>query len=533
MNRKLSASSSRLSPLAVLSCVLILSSAPAKARPLGVDVSNNNGSVNWTSIKNAGYVFGWAKATQGTTFTDSYFAGNENSAKAAGVYMGAYDFAQPNNNSPASEENYFWGVAGPYIKADGKTLMPMLDFETFSGVVGASSYSDWANQWCNDAVADAAAAGVKITPFIYTSSCNACNFDGRIAGWNADLANYNGESSQTGSPWNVCTGCEAWGAGVWDTWQYSSSASVPGVSGNCDVDVINGSSVTPYVATSTGGWHLPWETLGGVFTANIASCSWAANRLDLLGVGQDGSIYHKWWDGSAWQPSKTGAWQVLPFGTGWHGDIGAVSWGPNRIDFFVQGANNHCYHGWYDPANGGWNGMEDRAGVFVPGNGFGAASWGSGRLDVFGVGITSSNLYHMSFDGTWSGWENLSGTVLRTPGAVSWGANRIDVFVMNTSNQCDQKFWDGSWHGFIPMGGVFSTYGFGASSMSYRQLDVYGIGVNSPNNVYDLDFNGSWGGWASLSQGGTSTPSAVSWGAGRIDAFVRGTDNACHHVVFQ
>ena len=55
--------------------------------------------------------------------------------------MGAYHFAHPNSATPASEASHFWSVAGGYIKADGKTLMPMLDMEVFSGVDGASTYS--------------------------------------------------------------------------------------------------------------------------------------------------------------------------------------------------------------------------------------------------------------------------------------------------------------------------------------------------------------------------------------------------------
>jgi hypothetical protein len=507
----------------------------AQARPLGIDVSSYQGSgVNWSSVHSSGRSFAWAKATEGMTINDSTFAVNQNNGKAAGMIMGAYHFAHPESNGAGNEENHFWGVCGGYTKADGKTLMPMLDFEVFSGHVGASSFSDWANQFNNALVADANAAGVKITPFLYTSSCNACNFNTSVNGWNADLANYNGESSQTGSPWNVCSSCEVWGSGVWDAWQYTDSASVSGVSGGVDADVINGSSVSPYIAVGNGAWH-SWETLGGVFTANIASCSWAANRLDLLGVGTDGQIYHKWWDGSAWQPSKTGGWQVLPYGSGWHGDIGAVSWGTGRIDFFVQGANNHCYHGWYD-SSVGWQGLEDKAGVFAPTIGFGASSWASGRLDVFGVGINNSNLYHLFYQSGagWSGgWENLGGVVTQTPGAVSWGANRIDVFVVNTSSQCEQKWYDGvQWNGYYNLGGVFAPHGFGASSMAYRQLDIFGVGVNSPNVIYDLGFNGSWGGWTSRGGTGTSTPSATSWAPGRIDTFTRGTDNSCWHNFF-
>ena len=99
----------------------------------------NGSGINWTSVKNSGISFAWAKATEGTSITDADFAVNENNGKAAGVYMGAYHFAHPESDSPGTESSHFWSVAGGYIKADGKTYMPMLDMEVFSGLVGASS----------------------------------------------------------------------------------------------------------------------------------------------------------------------------------------------------------------------------------------------------------------------------------------------------------------------------------------------------------------------------------------------------------
>jgi hypothetical protein len=139
--------------LGVLTLLLIAAVQPQRAlaqRPLGVDVSSyQGGSINWSQVKSAGFVFAWTKATEGEYYVDADFAINENNAKAAGVYMGAYDFCRPDLYTPASEASYFWSHAGSYIQGDGLTLNPMLDFETFNGFTGATSYSDWCNQWCN------------------------------------------------------------------------------------------------------------------------------------------------------------------------------------------------------------------------------------------------------------------------------------------------------------------------------------------------------------------------------------------------
>jgi hypothetical protein len=47
---------------------------------------------------------------------------------------------------------------------------------------------------------------------------------------------------------------------------------------------------------------LPWEWLGGTFIHPPAAVSWGADRLDIFGPGQDGSMFHKAWNGAASRP---------------------------------------------------------------------------------------------------------------------------------------------------------------------------------------------------------------------------------------
>src|SRR5215475_14241926 len=104
--------------LAVACCFLGVSPAAAVLQP-GVDVSHYQGSINWTSVKNAGYSFSWAKATEGTYGHDDTFVNNENNGKGAGVLIGAYHFARPDLTSPSAESSYFWNFAGNYVTGDG------------------------------------------------------------------------------------------------------------------------------------------------------------------------------------------------------------------------------------------------------------------------------------------------------------------------------------------------------------------------------------------------------------------------------
>ncbi|PWU10336.1 MAG: hypothetical protein C5B50_25740 [Verrucomicrobia bacterium] len=266
---------SRFTPL--LGVFLLIPSALAQ-RPLGIDVSSYQGSPNWSSVKGSGVVFAYAKATEGVSINDSSFAYNQNNGKSAGVYMGAYDFAHPNLNSPSSEVSHFWSVAGPYVKADGKTLMPMLDFEVFSGVTGASSYSDWANQWCNGIVNDAKSAGLKVTPTIYVSECNASHFNSTVTGWIPFIANYNGQNLYTGNPCGSPCSCSPWG--TWSCWQVSDSGAIGGISGNCDLDTFNGNTagMTAKLLVTANSFNdstyvnasMPTAVLTGqVFTATV------------------------------------------------------------------------------------------------------------------------------------------------------------------------------------------------------------------------------------------------------------------------
>ena len=115
-----------LTKTSALAAAMLLSFGSSHAvaqRALGIDVSYVQGSnVNWSAVRGSGIAYAWAQAPEGVTVNDPDFVVNENNGKAAGVYIGAYHYAHPNLNTPGAEAGHFWGVANPYIKADGKTL---------------------------------------------------------------------------------------------------------------------------------------------------------------------------------------------------------------------------------------------------------------------------------------------------------------------------------------------------------------------------------------------------------------------------
>jgi hypothetical protein len=149
-------------------------------------------------------------------------------------------------------------------------------------------------------------------------------------------------------------------------------------------------------------------------------------------------------------------------------------------------------------------------------------------LDVFVRG-TDSALWHRWYDGGWSGWERLGGTLTSAPAAVSWSNGRIDVFAAGTDSALWHKWYDGGWSNWEPLPGVLISAFSAPTAASWApgRLDVFVAGTDSA--MWHKWYDGGWSNWESLGGVLTTSPAAVSWGPNRIDTFVGGTDSAVWH----
>lgn len=102
-----------------------------------IDLSNNNGEVNFNRIKEYGIWGVCLKATEGTTFTDATFAPRAKAAKKAGLVVLSYHYARLED--PVAEANHYASVIHP-AKLTGR---PMLDVEVPSGTKNVEV-------WCRD-----------------------------------------------------------------------------------------------------------------------------------------------------------------------------------------------------------------------------------------------------------------------------------------------------------------------------------------------------------------------------------------------
>jgi GH25 family lysozyme M1 (1,4-beta-N-acetylmuramidase) len=195
----------------------------------GIDVSHYQGSINWTSVRNAGIQFAYIKATESTNYKDPTFNANYVNAYNAGVIRGAYHFGRPAASSGAAQANYLASNGGAW-SADGRTLPAALDLEAGCAGLSQGAMVNWIRDFYNTYKARTGRDVVIYTAAGWWSSCtgNSSAFRPLTPLW---VASWTSASSPT----------IPGGFGAYTFWQYTSTGSVPGISGNVDRDVFNGS----------------------------------------------------------------------------------------------------------------------------------------------------------------------------------------------------------------------------------------------------------------------------------------------------
>lgn len=198
------------------------------ANPVGVDISSWQGSINWGSVRSAGIEFAWMKATEGTTYKDPTFSANYLGAYNAGVIRGAYHFARPDVSGGAAQADFFASNGGAWSR-DNLTLPGVLDIEgTCYGKTPAAMQSwilDFYNRY-------KARTGRDIVIYTSASWWNSCT--GGWTGMSARSPLWVAHWTSAGSP-SIPQGFP-----FWTVWQYTSTGSVSGISGNVDRDRFSG-----------------------------------------------------------------------------------------------------------------------------------------------------------------------------------------------------------------------------------------------------------------------------------------------------
>ena len=199
----------------------------------GIDVHGAKGAIDWERVRGFGVSFAWVKASEGKTFDDERFTQNRRAAKAAGIRVGAYHYARPDNNTPREEAEHFLRVAKPVAGE----LLPALDFEEPKARgLAPSTLVRWADDWLEIVEA---AIGARPVFYSFPSYISSEMGGGGLALgesllWLASFGPNNGEVHSV-SPVGVFQKIAAH--------QFTSKGRVPGVRGNCDRNTLLDSSL--------------------------------------------------------------------------------------------------------------------------------------------------------------------------------------------------------------------------------------------------------------------------------------------------
>lgn len=215
----------------------------------GIDVSYHNGTINWNSVANAGVEYAFIRAGyrgygNGSLQEDSKFSTYAPAAIAAGIPIGVYYFTEAKTKAEAIAEaqdciriiqenniNVTLPIALDYeyqYNAAGQLVSPKAGLSKATATANCQAFCD-----------TIAAAGY--TPIIYANKSDLSTLiDGETLAksYGIWLANYTTTTTYTGT---------------YQMWQYTSSGSVSGISGNTDCNFLYTSGTLDSFATTAGG----------------------------------------------------------------------------------------------------------------------------------------------------------------------------------------------------------------------------------------------------------------------------------------
>lgn len=223
-----------ISVCGLLSMSALPDSSAATTPVLGVDVSSfqhpNGARINWSAVARAGYSFAFIKDTEGTYYVNPWYKSDLRAARANGLRVASYHFANPAQSSGKAQANYAVDN-GAFMRG---MLRPVLDIERDPYLTGVcyglspSRMVTWISAYMRQFW-----ARTGWWPMINTQPAwwNRCTGDSTAFGnrllWVQDPGEKVG-SLTLPAGWST-----------WRYWQYSITGSVPGIAGVTDLDRLN------------------------------------------------------------------------------------------------------------------------------------------------------------------------------------------------------------------------------------------------------------------------------------------------------
>lgn len=187
----------------------------------GIDVSKWQGTIDWKKVKADGILFAIIRAGYGkntSNYKDKKFEENYKGAKDAGIKVGVYWYSEAETAADATKEAELC-----LKRIKGKSLDYPVFFDLEGGALSSGDCINKCKNFCN-AIHDANAGykvGVYSSASVWRGALKDFSLEYRWIKW---CAAHTGDINI--KPDSV----------TYDMWQYSSTGSVAGISGNVDMD---------------------------------------------------------------------------------------------------------------------------------------------------------------------------------------------------------------------------------------------------------------------------------------------------------
>ena len=191
----------------------------------GIDISHHQGRIDWEELKYNGQIdhcpirFVMIKATEGATQTDRNFRDNFFQARENGFTRGAYHFYSV--HSPAEQQAYHFIKT---VDLENGDLPPVLDVEHKPKNQSDEDFRHSVLKWLN-----IVESHYRVKPIIYTYFKFKTRYlsDPIFDEYPYWIAHYYVDSLEYQGPWKF--------------WQHTDVGRLPGIKGNVDFNIYNGS----------------------------------------------------------------------------------------------------------------------------------------------------------------------------------------------------------------------------------------------------------------------------------------------------
>lgn len=191
---------------------------PEKYPLLGIDVSNHQGTIDWTQVRGARVEFAFIKATEGADFKDQSFARNVRKARENNIKIGAYHFFRFDKSGEEQARNFIDSY--DFQIWDFPPVLDVEEYRNFIRTKNISLETSEIKQYL-----EILQTHYNVKPIIYTNpKTYASHIKGHFDEYPLWIANLKGEPDDY----------------TWLFWQYTHRGELPGIEGDVDLNTFNG-----------------------------------------------------------------------------------------------------------------------------------------------------------------------------------------------------------------------------------------------------------------------------------------------------